>query len=264
MIMAKRILIVDDEQRTRQGLKRTLDLWSAGRYEILTAEDGHKAWEIVNSTKVHLLITDIRMPEMNGLELLKTLRGKGKKPVALILSGYPEFDYAQEAIRLGVVNYLLKPINKQKLIEAVNHALKTQESHERAGYIEKVADKRILEAEQNDGLTKSPIKEAIQYINDHLESHITLKLVAEMVHLNASYFSVLFKEQTSLTFSEYLTRKRMELAKTLLLSSSLPIDEISQKVGYRTSKYFIKIFKDYEGVTPSKYRRTADLESTSI
>jgi two-component system, response regulator YesN len=262
--MAKRILIVDDEQRTRQGLKKTLDLWSAGRYEILTAEDGNKARDLFNSRKVHLLITDICMPEMNGLQLLKTLREDGKKPVVLILSGYPDFDYAQEAIRLGVVNYLLKPINKQKLIEAVDQALEIEARNEKAGYLEKVVDKRIWQAESNNSLTKSSIKEAIQYINDHVDSQITLKKVADIVHLNANYFSVLFKEQTSLTFSEYLTRKRLELAKSLLLSSSMSIDEISQKVGYQTAKYFIKIFKDYEGVTPSKYRKSADIEESSI
>nr|WP_220185934.1 response regulator [Paenactinomyces guangxiensis] len=257
-------MIVDDEQRTREGLKKTLELWSAGRYEILTAEDGNKALEIFNSGKVHLLITDICMPEMNGLRLLKTLRENEKKPVVLILSGYPDFDYAQEAIRLGVVNYLLKPINKQQLIEAVEQALETQKSKERAGYIEKVADKRILQVERNESLTKSPIKEAIQYINDHIDSQITLKEVADMVYLNASYFSVLFKEQTGLTFSEYLTRKRLELAKSLLLSTSLSIQEISRKVGYQTAKYFIKIFKDYEGVTPGNYRNSVDIEESSI
>ncbi|OYD08791.1 response regulator transcription factor [Paludifilum halophilum] len=258
-MMSKTILIADDEQRTRQGLKKTLDSWSKGQYEILAAEDGNQSLEIFNTRKVHLLITDIRMPAMNGLQLLKTVRENGKKPVVLILSGYPDFEYAQEAIRLGVVDYLLKPINKQKLIEAVEQAMEIEMKNERAGYMEKVADKKLWQVERHDGLTP-PIKEAIQYLNDHVDRPITLKNVADRVHLNASYFSALFKEQTRLTFSEYLTRKRLQLAKSLLLSSSLSIDEIAKKTGYQTAKYFIKIFKNNEGVTPGKYRKWSELE----
>lgn len=262
-MIAETILIVDDEQRTRQGLKKTLDQWAVGNYEILTAEDGKAAWEIFRSREVHLLITDICMPEMNGLQLLKTLRTNEQKTVVLILSGYPDFEYVQEAIRLGVVNYLLKPTSKKKLIEAVEQALEIKAANERIEYIQKVADPRILQMEENTPL-KLPIKKAIQYIHEHLNDSITLKRVADHVHLNATYFSALFKEQTGLNFSEYLTRKRLELAKSLLLTSSLTVDEISRKSGYQTPKYFIKVFKDYEGVTPSKYRKSAAVKGPSV
>ncbi|MFP3122248.1 response regulator [Ectobacillus funiculus] len=259
----KTILIVDDEQITRQGLKKTLERWSQGKYEVLSAADGDEALEVFQKTKVHLLITDVNMPEMTGLALLKAVKEKGNKPVVIIVSGYPNFEYAQEAIRLGVINYLLKPVSKQKLIEAVEQALETEASIERADYIEKVADPKLLNIESSQ-TSKSPIKEALQYVNNNLSRQISLKDVAGTVHLNPSYFSVLFKEQTRLTFSEYLTRKRLQTAKKLLLTTNLPIEEVAQETGYQTAKYFIKLFKEYEGITPSKYRKMAELEDSAI
>lgn len=260
---SKTILIVDDEQTTRQGLQKTLEKWSGGKYDILSAADGPEAYELFNKNKIHLLISDVSMPEMDGLKLLSKIKENGYKPVVIIVSGYPDFNYAQEAIRLGVINYLLKPLSKQKLIEAVEHALKTEASLERTSYLEKVADDKLINVDTNHDHSNSAIKEAIVFINNNIEKPITLKEVANTVHLNASYFSVLFKEHTRLTFSEFLTRKRLQIAKTLLLTTNLQIEEISFKVGYQTAKYFIKIFKDYEGVTPSKFRKISELEDAS-
>lgn len=259
----KTILIVDDEQITRQGLKKTLERWAQDKYEVLSAVDGSEALEVFQKTKVHLLITDVNMPEMTGLALLKTVKEKGHKPVVIIVSGYPDFEYAQEAIRLGVINYLLKPVNKQRLIEAVEQALETEASIERADYIEKVADQKLLDVDSTQ-TSKASIREALQYVNDNLSQQISLKDVASAVHLNPSYFSVLFKEQTRLTFSEYLTRKRLQTAKKLLLTTNLSIEEIAEKVGYQTAKYFIRLFKEYEGITPSKYRKMTEVGDASV
>lgn len=264
MMDTKTILIVDDEQTTRQGLKKTLEIWSTGRYEIISAANGPEACELFSKIKIHLLITDVCMPEMDGLKLLKNLKVKGYKPVVIIVSGHPNFDYAQEAIRLGVINYLLKPISKQKMIEAVEQALETEVSIERADYMEKVVDQKLMKIDGRNKHSKSTIKEALTYVNNNLNRQITLKEVADSVYLNASYFSVLFKEQTSLTFSEYLTRKRLQIAKNLLLTTDSQIEEIALEVGYQTGKYFIKLFKDYEGITPSKYRKMVNLEEIQI
>ncbi|WP_430510315.1 response regulator transcription factor [Gottfriedia solisilvae] len=260
---SKTILIVDDEQATRQGLKKTLEKWSSGTYEILSAANGQDTFDLMSKTKIHLLVTDICMPEMDGLKLLETLKNKGHKFVSIIISGHPDFEYAQEAIRLGVVSYLLKPVSKQKLIEAIEQALEREASIERIEYMEKVADQKLLKIDRSENQSNS-IKEAKNFINENINKQISLKEVAEAVHLNASYFSVLFKEQIGLTFSEYLTRKRLQLAKNRLLTTDLQIEEIALEVGYQTAKYFIKIFKDYEGITPSKFRKITELDEPLI
>jgi two-component system, response regulator YesN len=254
-MVTKTILIVDDEPRTRQGLQRTLESWNKGEFTILTAESGEEVLRISEEQKIHILLSDIRMPEMTGLQLLKTLKEKGLSPVVIVISAYSEFEYAQEALKLGVVNYLLKPIGKKKLLEAVEDAVIIMEKQVRAGLIEKVVDKKIVDASNKMDSTRDTIRKAISYIDEHLQEEFTLKDVAAHVHLNSSYFSVLFKEQVNLNFSEYVTRRRIQRAKELVVTTNLPINEIAEEVGYKTAKYFIKIFKDLEGMTPSAYRK---------
>ncbi|MEH7180075.1 response regulator transcription factor [Neobacillus vireti] len=257
-MITKNILIVDDEPRTRHGLQRTLESWNNGEFTILTAESGMEVMRIAEKNKIHILLSDIRMPEMSGLQLLKNMKERGFSPVVIVISAYSEFKYAQEALRLGVVNYLLKPIDKKKLIEAVEEAITVMQKQVRAGVIEKVVDEKIVNTNNKMDSAKDPIRKAITYIDQHLKDELTLKDVASHVHLNPSYFSVLFKEQANLNFSEYVTRRRIQRAKELVVSTNLPINEIAEEVGYKTSKYFIKIFKEIEGITPSTYRKTND------
>jgi two-component system, response regulator YesN len=255
MLNTKTILIVDDEPRTRQGLKKTLDTWANGQYQINTASNGEEAIELMKQHKVHILITDIHMPEITGLQLLKIAKEQNIYPVIIVISAYSEFEYAQEALRLGVINYLLKPISKKALIEAVEDAVKAVEKQERAGMIEKVVDKKLVDANTQNPSNRIPIREAIDYININIKNELTQKEVADHVHLNPSYLSVLFKEHVKLTFSEYVTRRRIQRAKELLISTNLPINDIAEESGYKTAKYFIKIFKELEGMTPSAYRK---------
>jgi two-component system, response regulator YesN len=255
MLNTKNILIVDDEPRTRQGLQKILETWANGNYQLFTASNGEEAMEVMQQQKVHILITDIRMPEITGLQLLKIAKDQSIDPVIIVISAYSEFEYAQEALRLGVINYLLKPISKKVLIEAVEGAVLAVEKQERAGMIEKVVDTKLIDANTQNHSNREPIRKAIDYINDHLQNELTQKEVADHVHLNASYLSVLFKEHVKVNFSEYVTRRRIQRAKELLMSTNLPINDIAEQSGYKTAKYFIKIFKELEDITPSAYRK---------
>lgn len=252
----KAILIVDDEPRTRQGLKRMLETWAAGRCQIMTADNGKNALAALEETAFDLMITDIRMPEINGLSLVARIK-EGRtahQPSVILISGYAEFEYAQQAIQLGVVNYLLKPVSKDKLIQAVEQALKAEEERSRVGIMRKFVDPHLLETNVNSANLSQPIREALGYIDEHIERTVGLREVAEHIHLNASYFSVLFKEQLQMTFSEFVARKKLQKAKEMLLTTKLPISEIALQVGYQTAKYFNKVFKEYDGRSPGQYR----------
>ncbi|MEC0168701.1 response regulator transcription factor [Paenibacillus graminis] len=248
------ILVVDDEPRTRQGIRQTLELWAAGRYIVETADNGIDARERLLHGRVHLLITDVRMPEVSGLDLIRSLEGQVRKPVIIVISGYAEFDYVQQALRLGAVNYLLKPLDKEELVQVVEAALKQEEEQQRREKLEKLVDHKLMEIDPDTAGMGEPVKEALAYVEQHLHEQLTMAEVAGRIHLNASYFSVLFKEQTGVPFSEYLSRLRIQRAKELLLQTSLPIVEIGERVGYRTDKYFIKVFKSLEDMSPSRYR----------
>ncbi|WP_080848925.1 response regulator transcription factor [Cytobacillus gottheilii] len=254
-MFTRNIVIVDDEPITRKGIQRTLENWNNGEFAIHIAESAEEVLRIAETKKIHILLSDIRLPEMTGLQLLKNIKAIQMNPVVIVISAYSEFEYAQEALRLGVVNYLLKPVGKKKLIEAVEEAVQVLAKQVRAGIIEKVVDEKIITASTKVRSTTDPVRAAITYIDLHLKDELTLKDVAAHVHLNSSYFSVLFKEQINLTFSEYITRRRIQRAKELMISTNLPVSEIADEVGYKTSRYFIKLFREMEGVTPAVYRK---------
>ncbi|MEK5240275.1 response regulator [Paenibacillus sp. FSL L8-0470] len=260
----KMILVVDDEPRTRQGIKQTLEVWAAGRYTVETADNGIEARERLLRERVHLLITDVRMPEVSGLDLIRSLEGQARKPVVIVISGYAEFEYVQQALQLGAVNYLLKPLDKGELLQVVEAALKRGEEERRREKLEKLVDHKLLEMDPERSGMGEPVKEALVYVEQHLQEQLSMAEVAGLIHLNASYFSVLFKEQTGVPFSEYVSRLRVQRAKEMLLQTRMSIGEIGERVGYRTDKYFIKVFKSLEGMSPSRYRQQMGDKQTEI
>lgn len=260
----KTILVVDDEPRTREGVRKTLEAWSAGKYNIVLAESGVEALEWLDSNQANLLITDIRMPEIGGLELVEKLGSLAHPPVVIIISGHPEFDYAQRALQFGVVEYLLKPLDKVKLVEAVEKGLQREQEMNRIVRMEKLVDVKLMETVQEEKTYSAQVREALQFVDSHLGEAITMREVAEHIHTNASYFSVLFKEQTGLTFSDYLTRRRIQRAKELLTNTQLSIADIAEQVGYQTAKYFVKVFRSHENLSPSQYRQSNKDSSASI
>ncbi|MBY0202100.1 MULTISPECIES: response regulator [Paenibacillus] len=259
MIHEKTILIVDDEPRTREGIRKTLEAWSAGKNRIQTVASGVEAREWLASQPADLLITDVRMPELSGLSLVEAIQHFPSKPAVLIMSGYADFNYAQQAIKLGVVDYLLKPIDKEQLLQTVQKALLLHEQQRRIQAMQDIVDPKLVDIrERREQQDNTPIGEALAYIETHLGEPMTMRELADSLHLNSSYFSVLFKEQVGLNFSEYLMRKRVQRAKELLVQTNLPISEIAERVGYQTDKYFIKVFKSLENISPSKYRHSVN------
>lgn len=251
----KRILIVDDEPRTREGVRKTLEAWSAGRYQIEIAASGVEALAWLEGNEAHLLITDVRMPEVSGLELVERLNQMPHPPVTIIISGHSDFEYARSALRYGAVDYLLKPLDKTKLVQAVEVALKREQFNDRVERMEKLVDPKLLDTVQEEKVYSEQVKEALRYLDQHLQESVSMRDTADHLHMNASYFSVHFKEQTGLTFSDYMTRRRVQRAKELLTSTRLTIAEIAERVGYQTAKYFVKVFRETVGVSPGQYRQ---------
>ncbi|PRO66036.1 response regulator transcription factor [Alkalicoccus urumqiensis] len=249
-----KILIVDDEPRSREGLKRRLEAWDSRLLEVYTAVDAKEALETASSISLDVLITDIRMPEMTGLELIEKIRTFQEVPACIVISAYSEFDYAQKAIHMGVVNYLLKPVRKQEFLDTVEEALSRREQQQKLSQVERAMEDPALSPQSD---LPPPLEEALSIIEERLSEKFSLREIAGDVHLNPSYLSVLFKEQMGMTFSEYITRRRLQQAKRLLLTTDFPVGDIAEKTGYQTAKYFIRIFREYEGTTPSKYRKAA-------
>ncbi|MBU9735823.1 response regulator [Diplocloster agilis] len=391
-----RVMIVDDEPLVRQGIIRSVNWDNHGVEQIEEANDGLQALEKYRKTKVDILITDIKMPRMNGLELIRALREENAHPIIIVLSGYSDFEYLQEAIRMEVTDYLLKPLDPEELHEVIgtavsrirmkrrgdalaragknllrentflrliegnignnelkeklknlnirinkgtyrvsvfqilsqdetdkkelalmiyaaanvcdelmrerqyglsfpfmeNYVILLYDRHQTLAQIrsfeeevrgtlaqilkvkvksgmgveveelEEVAcsfqeAKKSLE-EQNGGtpdkVYSKLVGDLLQYLKEHYRDNPSLKEIAAAFYVNPSYLGYIFKKEYGESFIDCVNRHKVEYAKEQLLTTNLKIYEIAEKVGFTDTRYFVKIFKKYMGVNPSKLR----------
>ena len=236
-----RVLLVDDEIMIREGFKRLFD-WEAHDCEVVgEAADGMEALSMIDSLKPDIAIMDINIPIMNGLKVIQMSRIKHPDIAFVIVSGYDNFSYCREALRLQITDYILKPVNYEEFRNCIDNLKIAMFQHQEA-------DRELPHEERAiHGITR--------YMREHLAEEISLSVLADEFHLNPQYISQLFKSEIGVGFLAYLTNIRMEHAKKLLLSTSLSIAEVSEQSGYGDYRVFTKVFKKSEGVTPSQYRR---------
>ena len=236
-----RVLLVDDEIMIREGFKHLFD-WEAHDCQVVgEAADGMEAMNQIDALQPDIVIMDINIPIMNGLKVIQCSRMKHPEIAFVIVSGYDDFSYCREALRLKITDYILKPVNYEEFgacIDNLKIALFRQQ----------------LPQEETQG-EERPIMAITRYLQEHLSEDISLSVLAEEFHLSAQYISQLFKSEIGVNFLTYLTNIRMERAKKLLLSTALSIGEISEQLGFGDYRVFTKVFKKSEGVTPSQYRR---------
>ena len=235
------VLLVDDEIMIREGFKRLFDWEAHGCQVVGEAADGMEAMAKIDSLHPDIVIMDINIPIMNGLKVIQAARVKHPQMAFVIVSGYDDFSYCQQALRMQITDYLLKPVNYEEFGSCIDN-LKISLFHQQTAAEPEQQEQRVIT-----GLTR--------YLQEHLAEDVSLSVLAEEFHLNAQYISQLFKSEIGVNFLAYLTNIRMEQAKKLLLSSSLSIAEVSEQSGYADYRVFTKVFKKNEGITPSQYRR---------
>lgn len=236
-----RVLLVDDEIMIREGFKKLFD-WEAHECVVVgEAADGMEAITKIDEEQPDIVIMDINIPIINGLKVIQLSRVKYPSMAFVIVSGYDDFSYCREALRLQITDYILKPVNYEEFGSCIDQ-LKI------SLYNNEVKEKPVVKKERViTGITK--------YMQEHLSEDVSLHILSEEFHLNSQYISQLFKNEIGVNFLTYLTNIRMEHAKKLLLSSSLSIAEVSEQPGYGDYRVFTKVFKKSEGITPSQYRR---------
>lgn len=240
-----RVIVVDDEPKLRRGIERLIQ--ADGKEWEITGSfgSGKQCIDIINSMNLSfdVVFTDVRMPVMDGLTMLKELKKRTNTDFfAVIVSGYNDFSYVQTALREGAVDYLVKPIDRIEL-------------KKRLSKIKEDIQKKRAEAIHPEEDLAGPIQTARQWIDGHLSEPITIEKISSLVYMNPTYFSEFFKQHTGETVLDYVTRRRMEKARTLLFASPMKIYEIASAVGYADTKYFSKLFKKHYGELPSKYKQ---------
>ena len=236
-----RVLLVDDEIMIREGFKRLFN-WEEHECEVVgEASDGMEALAQIDSLHPDIVIMDINIPIMNGLKVIQLSRIKHPDIAFVIVSGYDDFSYCREDLRLQITDYILKPVNYEEFGTSIDN-LKI------SLYEKRISD----EPEQSE---EHVINVITRYLQKHLSEEMSLSVLADEFHLNPQYISRLFKNEIGVNFLTYLTNIRMEKAKKLLLSTALSITDVAERAGYTDYRVFTKVFKKTEGVTPSQYRR---------
>lgn len=238
-----RVLLVDDEIMIREGFKRLFD-WEAHDCEVVgEAADGMEALSQIDALRPDIVIMDINIPIMNGLKVIQLSRMKHPDAAFVIVSGYDDFSYCREALRLQITDYMLKPVNYEEFGSCIDH-LKIS-----------LFKRRVSDEAEPEKQEERTIAALTRYLQQHLAEEVSLSVLAEEFHLSPQYISQLFKNEIGVGFLNYLTNIRMEKAKKLLLSTALSIAEVAEQSGYGDYRVFTKVFKKSEGITPSQYRR---------
>ncbi len=236
-----RVLLVDDEIMIREGFKKLFDWETHGCTVAGEAADGMEALAKIDTLNPDIVIMDINIPIMNGLKVIKMSRIKHPDTAFIIVSGYDDFSYCREALRLKITDYILKPVNYEEFGSCIDN-LKISMYMENVSQEPEEQEERVI-----NGITR--------FMQEHLADEISLSVLSEEFHMNPQYISQLFKNEIGVGFLAYLTSIRMEKAKKLLLSTSLSIGEVAEQSGYGDYRVFTKVFKKSEGITPSQYRR---------
>ncbi len=242
-----RVVLVDDEQIILQGLQKVFPWAEFGCEVVGTASDGLEGIALMRGTRPHILLTDIRMPNMDGLTMIAALKTEFPDLQISVLTAFRDFDYAQSAIRLGVSRYLLKPSKMDELREAFRHmtdnlrALPPQTEPEDGGGLQSEAGNFVARA-------------AMQFIRDHYAEHISLGDVADSVYVSPWHLSKLINGHLGQSFFDILNGLRIQKAKELLMDPALKVHEIALTVGYGDVAHFSKNFKKATGLSPMEYR----------
>lgn len=246
-----KLLVVDDENESRNLLCRYFP-WDTLEFEVIQQlENGRDALQYVLNNPVDVILCDIKMPFLDGIQLAKEIFLRKLKIKVVFLSAYKDFEYARNALIYGVSDYIVKPSKYNEIHEVFSSLKKVLDS-------ESLGSTDITDSEVNDFNDLSDYDSKIislvkKYVHEHYKD-VKLEDIAESVHMNTNYLSQFFKQKTGECFSNYLIKVKMNIACKLLNDIRYKTYEVSEMVGYSNPKNFTRTFKNCYGLTPKEYR----------
>ncbi len=247
-----RVVLIDDEKIIVDGLTRVIK-WADYNCEVVgAAYDAAGGAALIRRLKPHIVFTDIKMPDQDGLTMLAGLKSEFPEMQIAVLTGYRDFNYAQEAIKLGVTRFLLKPSKMDELHEALSamkERLDKLPPDAAAGEDEPCIDRHA---------GSFIVNQATAYIEEHYAQKLTLQEVADKCYVSQWHLSKLINKYTGNTFYELLNNVRIEKAKALLNDPKLKIGDIVDMVGYSDAAHFSRVFKRIVGVSANEYRNSME------
>ena len=255
-----KVVVIEDEELVRRGIVMAVDWASVDCKVVGEASNGEAGLEEIRRLRPDIVVTDIRMPRMDGLEMLRRLREEGCGVSVILLTAYSDFSYAQTALKLGAVDYLLKPFHDGELEAAVQRIAERGRVRTKPGDFAEISSKNRY------------VTGAVDYINaNYGDPELGVSAVARSVDISEGHLSHLFKKETGYTLTGYydksiadggytltgyITACRMHMAMHLLRDRRCRVSEAAERVGYRDIAYFSSTFKKFTGSSPSEFQNS--------
>ena len=240
-----RVVLIDDEARIIEGLKKVVRWQDFSCQVVGSAGDAVSGAALIREARPHILFTDIRMPGDDGLTMLAGLRSEFPDMQVVVLTGYREFNYAQEAIRLGVARFLLKPSKLNEIHDALRAATERLDVQGASG-----------ENRESRYAQSHIVSHAVAYMKSHFAEKLTLQEVADSCYVSQWHLSKLLNRETQGSFYDALNEIRIREAKRLLADPKLRVGDIGALVGYQDPAHFARVFKKLTGMSANEYRNS--------
>ena len=262
-----RLLIADDEKLEREALAELVQRRFERDVVLEVAENGRKAADTAVLWGADLILMDIEMPGMSGLDAARAVLAQRPSCRVIFVTAYSLFQYAHEAVHLGACDYLLKPVDPDELEASVRRAMRqieTERKLEELAAAQPQPEQTETEAEAEDApeegensQTALVMAHVRRYLEDNYMFDLSLDSVGEILHISPAYLSAQFKKYQKMNFLDCLTELRINAAKELLADPFRSSAEVASMVGYEDASYFARAFKKRTGKTPTQYRRQA-------
>ena len=262
-----RLLIADDEKLEREALAELVQRRFERDVVLEVAENGRKAADTAVLWGADLILMDIEMPGMSGLDAARAVLAQRPSCRVIFVTAYSLFQYAHEAVHLGACDYLLKPVDPDELEASVRRAMRqieTERKLEELAAAQPQPEQTETEAEAEDAPEESENSQTAlvmahvrRYLEDNYMFDLSLDSVGEILHISPAYLSAQFKKYQKMNFLDCLTELRINAAKELLADPFRSSAEVASMVGYEDASYFARAFKKRTGMTPTQYRRQA-------
>ncbi len=248
------LLVVDDEPLVRRGIATLIPIEKLGISQVFEASNGQEAIQLVREKDIHLILCDVNMPKLNGLDFVKLVKEEKPWIKIAMITGYDYFDYAKQALKIGVDDYILKPVSKNDVYEALVNLIKKLEQQ---AVLTEMLKNVHYEPSDPVEMDSTGYKKRIDAIIESKlsDENFALSVLSEELGLSMSYLSTIFKKIYGIPFQDYILNERLEKSKILLLSTPLKNYEVADKVGINDSNYFSTIFKKKFGVSPNQFKR---------
>lgn len=242
-----KVIAADDEHYMRSAISKLIPWDKLGCELIKIVKNGQELIDSCNELHPDIVVTDIRMPEVDGIEACRYLYNNFPEIKLVVLSAFADFSYVKASLKYDVEEYILKTNVVDELPPAIERI------------VEKIAsDRKMVETYKEED--KDLYSRMSDYAAEHYREQVTLVEVAELLHSNPSYLSRLYKKNAGINFMDDIIKKRIDKAKECLLITDMKINDIAEYVGFNDPSYFSRMFRKQTGATPKEYRQNRNEE----